>query len=71
MTVTLKGPDSFVLVNGGDGFGANCAATLTATQQKQIDLLTKLVTFLNWWESTPQSSSQRIYRSRSRRFSPR
>ena len=51
MTVTLKGPDSFVLVNGGDGFGANCAATLTATQQKQIALLTKLVTFLDWWES--------------------
>jgi hypothetical protein len=51
MTVTLKGPDSFVLVNGGDGFGASCAATLTATQQKQIAFLTKLVTFLNWWES--------------------
>ena len=51
MTVTLKGPDSFVLVNGGDGFGASCAATLTATQQKQIALLTKLVAFLNWWES--------------------
>ena len=51
MTVTLKGPDSFVLVNGGDGFGASCAATLTATQQKQIALLTKLVAFLNLWES--------------------
>jgi hypothetical protein len=52
MTVTLKGPDSFVLVNGGDGFGASCAATLTATQQKQIALLTKIVAFLNLWEST-------------------
>jgi hypothetical protein len=51
MTVTLKGPDSFVLVNGGDGFGAPCAATLTATQQKQIALLTKLVAFLKLWES--------------------
>jgi hypothetical protein len=52
MTVTLKGPDSFVLVNGGDAFGASCDATLTAKQQKQIAFLTKLVTFLNWWEST-------------------
>ncbi|MBI5315398.1 MAG: hypothetical protein HZB34_05455 [Nitrospirae bacterium] len=52
MTVTLKGPDSFVLVNGGDAFGANCDATLTAKQQKQIAFLTKLVKFLNWWEST-------------------
>lgn len=52
MTVTLKGPDSFVLVNGDDSYGANCAATLTAKQQKQIAFLTKLVAFLNWWEST-------------------
>jgi Lectin C-type domain len=51
MTVTLKGPDSYVLVNGGDAFGANCDATLTAKQQKQIAFLTKLVTFLNLWES--------------------
>lgn len=46
MTVTLKGPDSFVLVNGGDAFGANCAAELSAQQQKQIAFLTSLVRFL-------------------------
>ena len=51
MTVTLKGPDTFVLVNGQDTFGANCTTTLSAKQQKQITFLTKLVTFLNWWES--------------------
>jgi Lectin C-type domain len=55
MTVTLKGPDTFVLVNGGDGYGASCAATLTATQQKQISFLTKLVTFLTLWESRHHS----------------
>ena len=56
MTVTLKGPDSFVLVNGQDAFGANCTATLTATQQKQITFLTKLVNFLKWWESLHHST---------------
>jgi len=47
MTVTLKGPDSFVLVNGGDNFAANCTAELSAQQQKQIAFLTNLVRFLN------------------------
>ena len=46
MTVTLKGPDSYVLVNGGDSFAANCTAELSAQQQKQIAFLTNLVRFL-------------------------
>lgn len=50
MTVTLKGPDLFVLVNGGDDFGANCTSTLSAKEQKKIAFLTKLVQFLNWLE---------------------
>ena len=50
MTVTLKGPDSFVLVNGGDTFCADCTATLSAKEQKKIAFLTKLVEFLNWLE---------------------
>ena len=50
MTVTLKGPDSFVLVNGGDKFGANCAAELSDKQERQIAFLTKLVRFLNLLE---------------------
>jgi hypothetical protein len=50
MTVTLKGPDSFVLVNGQDTFAANCATQLSDKQEQQIAFLTKLVKFLNWLE---------------------
>jgi prealbumin domain-containing protein len=46
MTVTLKGPDSFVLVNGGDAFAANCTAELSNKQERQIAFLTNLVRFL-------------------------
>ena len=46
MTVTLKGPDSFVLVNGGDNFEADCAAQLSNKQERQIAFLTRLVQFL-------------------------
>lgn len=68
MTVTLKGPDSFVLVNGGDGSGASCAATLTATQQKQIALLTKLVTFLELWESRHHNPDLEAFIAKIRAF---
>jgi hypothetical protein len=68
MTVTLKGPDSFVLVNGGDGSGASCAATLTATQQKQIALLTKLVTFLELWESRHHNTHLEAFIAQIRAF---
>ena len=50
MTVTLKGPDTLVLVNGGDGMGANCAVGIGAEQQRQLDHLAKLVKFLQWLE---------------------
>lgn len=51
MTVTLKGPDSFVLVNGGDVFGAHCTlAEVSDRQERQIAFLMNLVRFLDWLE---------------------
>jgi VCBS repeat protein/FG-GAP repeat protein len=50
MTVTLKGPDSFVLVNGQDTFAADCATQLSDKQEQQIAFLKKIVKFLNWLE---------------------
>ena len=51
MTVTLKGPDSFVLVNGADASGASCLlAEVGATQERRIAFLTSLVHFLQWLE---------------------
>jgi hypothetical protein len=61
MTVTLKGPDTFVLVNGQDAFGANCAATLTAKQLKQISFLQSLATFLDWWEDRHRNDRLRAF----------
>jgi len=50
MTVRLKGPDSFLLQNGGDIFAANCAVGPSAAQEKQLDRLEKLVNYLNLLE---------------------
>ncbi|TKB88807.1 MAG: hypothetical protein E8D41_14405 [Nitrospira sp.] len=51
MTVTLKGPDSFVLVNGDDAVGAHCTiAEVSATQERRIAFLTNLLGFLQWLE---------------------
>lgn len=50
MTVTLKGPDSFVVVKGGEVAGALCTIGISAQQERQLDLLAKVVRFLQWLE---------------------
>ena len=53
MTVTLKGPDSFVLLNGQDGFCAICNVFQDNTRlTKLITVITYAVNFLDWWENT-------------------
>ena len=68
MTVTLKGPDSFVLVNGGDSFAANCETTLTAKQQKQIKFLTIALAFLESWESRHHNATLEAFIAKIRAF---
>ena len=46
MTATLKGPDTFVLVNGGDGYCAICTFVDNSKLTRFITLLTKARDFL-------------------------
>jgi hypothetical protein len=53
MAVTLKGPDTFVLLNGQDGFCAICNVFQDDTRlTRLITFITAAVNFLDWWENT-------------------
>lgn len=58
MTVRLKGPDSFMLVNGGDMIATNCAEGLSDKQEKQLTFLTKLVKYLQWLEKLQPNNTK-------------
>lgn len=55
MGVRLKGPETYVLVNGEDTFSANCTAADNNRLTRLINLLTKILNFLIWIESHHQS----------------
>ncbi len=62
MKVTVKGPDSLVLVNGVDMAGANCAVGISDQQQHQLELLANLVKFLEWLEKQrPQDTRLKAF----------
>ena len=54
LTATMKGPDTFVMLNGGaDGFCAICNfASDNAQLTRLFTFLTKVVAFLDWWENS-------------------
>ena len=57
MTVTLKGPDSFVLLNGQDGFCVICNVFQDNTRlTKFFTIITAAVNFLDWWENNHQDN---------------
>lgn len=51
ITVTLEGPDTFVLASGADCFLARCNAQDQTRLTRLFTLISNVVAFLDWWES--------------------
>jgi hypothetical protein len=60
LTVTLKGPDTFVLTGGSDGFGALCSQTLSSKQEKLVNFLKRLVAVLEFFENRRPGPNPRL-----------
>lgn len=59
MTATLKGPDTFVLVNGQDAFSAICTTVDNGKLTRYAAVLTRIVRFLTWIEQFHPSADLR------------